>query len=108
VWSILTSLLAESMMRKAGCILGKTKEGRGKMKKIPQEFWDDMKWGREHRSELLDKYRNKWVAIVDKKVVSTGKDLSKVEEEARWKTDKKQIPTLFIDSGEHIYDQPIL
>ena len=49
-----------------------------------------MKWGREHRSELLDKYRNKWVAIVDKKVVSAGKDLIKVEEEARWKTDIKK------------------
>ena len=60
------------------------------MKKTAKEFWDAMKWGREHRSELLDKYRNKWVAIVDKKVVSAGKDLIKVEEEARWKTDIKK------------------
>ena len=77
-------------------------------KMILKEFWDDMKWGREHRSELLDKYVNQWVAIVDKKVISSGKDLSKVEEEARWRTHKKQIPILFIDSGEHIYDQTIL
>jgi len=83
-------------------------KGKGVMKKIPKEFWDDMRWGREHRSELLDKYTNQWVAIVDKKVISSGKDLSKVEEEAKWKTHKKQIPTLFIDSGEHIYGQSIL
>lgn len=77
------------------------------MKRIPKDFWADMKWGREHRTELLDKYINQWVAIVDKKVISAGKDLSKVEEEARWKTHRKQIPILFIDSGEHIYDQSI-
>ncbi len=78
------------------------------MEKIPKEFWDDMKWGREHRSELLDEYVNQWIAIVDKKVISAGKDLAKVKEEAKWKTHKKQIPTLFIDSGEHIYGQSIL
>jgi hypothetical protein len=78
------------------------------MENISKEFWDDMKWGREHKSELLDKYINQWVAIVDKKVISAGKDLAKVEEEAKWKTHKKQIPTLFVDSGEHIYGQFIL
>ena len=77
------------------------------MSKIPKEFWDDMKWGREHRSDLLDKYPDQWVAIVDKTVVVAGTYLSKVEEEARWKTQKNLIPTLFIDSGAHIYDQTI-
>lgn len=78
------------------------------MIKIPKEFWDDMKWGREHRSDLLHRYPDQWVAIVDKIVVAAGIDLSKVEEEVRWKTQKKLIPTLFIDSGAHIYDQTIL
>ncbi len=71
--------------------------------KIPKEFWDDMKWGREHKSEFIEKYPNQWVAIHKKKIISAGKNLSNVEEEARWKTHRKQIPTLFIDTGENIY-----
>ncbi len=50
------------------------------MIKIPKEFWDDMKWGREHRSDLLHRYPDQWVAIVDKIVVAAGMDLRKVEE----------------------------
>ena len=73
------------------------------MQKMPKEFCDDMKCGRDHRSEFLDKYPNQWVAIVNKKVVSHNSNLSKVEEIAKYKTHRKTIPTLFIDTGEHIY-----
>lgn len=78
------------------------------MIKIPKKFWDGMKWGREHRSDLQSKYPDQWVAIVGGVVVAAGIDLSKVEEEARWKTQKNLIPTLFIDSGAYIYDQTAL
>ena len=36
----------------------------------PQEFWDDMRWGEEYYLELQKQYKNKWVAIAGRKVVS--------------------------------------
>ena len=74
-----------------------------KMAKIPKEFWEDMRWGQAHKSELMGKYRGEWVAIVNKKVVASGKNLSKVKEEAKKITKKELFPALFVESGAHIY-----
>lgn len=73
------------------------------MNTISKEFWEDQQWGFKHHSELINKYKDMWVAILDKKVVSAGEDLEKVEEEAKKKTGKKQIPVLFVECGTHIY-----
>ncbi|HDS45257.1 MAG TPA: hypothetical protein ENN68_04065 [Methanomicrobia archaeon] len=75
-----------------------------------RKFLEDLEWKRKHHSELLEKYPDMWVAIVDKKVVSAGKDLGKVESEAEKKTgiERKKIPVSFVESGAHIYDQIIL
>ncbi len=73
------------------------------MEIMPKEFWEDQQWGFKHHSELINKYKDMWIAIVDKKVVSAGVDLGKVEEEARKKTGKKQIAVLFVECGSHIY-----
>lgn len=70
---------------------------------ISKEFWEDQQWGFQHHSDLLGRYKDMWVAIVNKKVVSAGEDLGKVEEEAKQKTGKKQIPVLFVECGAHIY-----
>ena len=67
--------------------------------KMPKRFWEDLKWAREHHGELLKNYKNQWIAVVNKKVVSAGNDLCKIEEEAKWKTNKKFIATMFIDGG---------
>lgn len=75
-----------------------------------EEFWKDLEWKRKHHTELLEKYPDMWVAIVNNKVVSAGKDLGDVEREAEKKTGKsrKEIAVSFVESGAHIYDQIIL
>jgi len=70
---------------------------------ISQEFWDDQQWGLNHHSDLISQYKDQWIAIVNKKVVSSGEDLGKVEEEAKRKTGKKEIPVFFVECGAHIY-----
>jgi hypothetical protein len=71
-------------------------------KDIPKEFWEDRKWADENHSELVKKYPNKWVAIVDKKVVAvsdgTGR-FGRFLEEAKRKTGRQYIPTIFVDAG---------
>jgi hypothetical protein len=75
-----------------------------KIKIEPKEFWRDMKWGEEHYSELVKKYRDQWVAIGDKKVVAAGKSLRNTEIEAERRTNKKKvlIPVIFVDGTPSI------
>ncbi|ODS41559.1 MAG: hypothetical protein A7315_01435 [Candidatus Altiarchaeales archaeon WOR_SM1_79] len=74
-----------------------------KVEPEPKEFWDDMKWGRTHYSELIKKYPDKWVAIINKKVVAVGESINDIKEEAKNKTGKMHIPVMFIECGDHIY-----
>ncbi|MEA3488274.1 MAG: DUF5678 domain-containing protein [Euryarchaeota archaeon] len=69
---------------------------------IPEGFWDDQEWGFRHHTKLLETYRDVWVAIVDKVVVAAGKDLGKVEKEAKKKTGRDPA-VMFVESGSHIY-----
>ncbi len=71
--------------------------------KISKEFWNDEKWTEKHYPELQKRFRNQWVAVANKKVISYSKNLAKVEEEARLKTGKKHISVTFVECGNHVY-----
>lgn len=68
-----------------------------------KEFWEDLRWGEKHHTELLPQYRDQWVAISNKEVVAAGENLAQVKQTARKKTGKEWVPVLFVDCGEHIY-----
>ena len=70
---------------------------------ISREMWEDAEWTRENYAELQRQYRDMVVAVVDKKVVSYGKDGIKVREEAMRRTGRKEVYTEFIESGVAIY-----
>ncbi len=69
-----------------------------------KEFWEDLKWGEASHTQLLNRYRDQWVAISNKEVVASGENLEKVEKEAKKKTGK-DVPVVFVECGEHIYVQ---
>ena len=68
------------------------------MKTEAEGFWEDMQWGEDNYSELVKKYPDQWVAIVNKKVVASGQSLRDIEIEAERETNKKNgiIPTIFV------------
>ncbi len=68
-----------------------------------KKFWNDLKWARTHHTQLLKKYKDMWVAIFNRKVVASGKNLEKVENEAKKKTGMLDIPVMFVECGAHIY-----
>ena len=70
---------------------------------IPQEFWEDVDWTRSHHTEFLKEYRGKWIVVVDKEIVAAGENLELVEVEAKKKTGRKYVFSMFVDGGEHIY-----
>ncbi|MCS4540932.1 MAG: DUF5678 domain-containing protein [Euryarchaeota archaeon] len=69
----------------------------------PKEFWEDKKWARENYCELQKQFRDKWVAIVGKKVVSYGENRGDVKKRAMELTGKKYIPLIYVESGAAIY-----
>jgi len=73
------------------------------MPKVSKEFWEDADWAKEHYGELQKRYKNMWVAIVGKKVVSYGKSLKEVEAKAEKLIIKKDIFTMYVESGAAIY-----
>lgn len=44
-----------------------------------------------------------WNAVADKKVVSAGENLERVETAAEKKTGRRDFPLLFIERGAHVY-----
>ena len=70
---------------------------------IPQRFWNDDRWAKEHYVELVERYPEKWVAVVNGEVVSVGDGPSDVREEARRKTGERHIAVMFIEGGLNLY-----
>ncbi|MDI6794339.1 MAG: DUF5678 domain-containing protein [bacterium] len=70
---------------------------------LSEEFWNDDKWVHENYQGLSEKFPNQWVAVADKKVVSAGENLERVETEAEKKTGKRDFPLLFIERGAYVY-----
>jgi len=71
--------------------------------KMPKRFWDDEEWALERMGKLQKKYKEKWVAIVDRRVVGVAEDPGIARKVAKEKTGKKHIPVIFIESGESLY-----
>jgi len=85
------------------------------VKSISQHYWDDLRWAREHSTELHRRYGDPaggivWLAIVDKEVVAAGPNLAEVERAAVKKSGKpaEEIPITFVESSAAIYDQVVL
>jgi phage gp37-like protein len=75
--------------------------------RVPAWYWEDVRWAGEHASELHDKYRNRWVAIVNKEVVAASRSLGQATRLAVKKTGRKaeDIFVEFVDSGLSVYGQ---
>ncbi len=71
----------------------------------PDEFWEVMKWGEKNYSDLMRKYPERWVAIVDKNIGGVGRSISEAEKEAYKKTgvEIKRIPVIFVGREAYIY-----
>ena len=70
---------------------------------MPKRFWEDDEWAHEHYTELQDKYVDKWVAICNKRVVAVADGPEDARKEAQKKTGVKEIPIIFVESGQNLY-----
>lgn len=72
------------------------------MLRLPKRFWEDKEWAFVHYSELVKKYPNMWIAVLNKKIIGASSDLGKVEE-VKATTGKNHIPVIFLEDGSHVY-----
>ena len=69
----------------------------------PKQYWEDEKWLNKNGTKLSQKYPNMWIAVVNKKVVSYGKNLSNIIEKAKKIAGHEHFPVDFIEKGAHVY-----
>ncbi|MBI4669585.1 MAG: hypothetical protein HY747_10475 [Elusimicrobia bacterium] len=68
---------------------------------IPTKEYD---WAFAHYPALTKKFPNEWIAFLAGRVLAHGKDPVRVLERAKKVTKvDREIPTLFIEKGIHIY-----
>lgn len=71
---------------------------------ISKSFWQDEKWAFDHYPELLKRYEDRWVAVVNRRVVAASKSSVKAEEQAKAKTGRQSpIAVVFVENGRHVY-----
>jgi hypothetical protein len=69
----------------------------------PKEFWDDEDWVYNNYNDLVRKYPDQWVAVVDKQVIASGRNGAKVRELTERKTGRKEFPVIFVEKGIRVY-----
>lgn len=75
----------------------------GKKISLSNQFWKDDKWAHKNYQILSKRYPNKWVAVLNRKVISFSESLAKVKKEAERIAKGKDFPILFIEKGAHVY-----
>ncbi|MBS3151138.1 hypothetical protein J4443_02040 [Candidatus Woesearchaeota archaeon] len=70
---------------------------------LPKRFWDDSKWAHQNFGELQQRYTNKWVAIVNKKVAGVVENGDIARRIAVKKIGVKEIPVVFVESGHNLH-----
>jgi hypothetical protein len=70
---------------------------------ISNEYWEDVEWAKKNYGELQRKFKNVWVAIAEKRIICYGKSLKEVESKAEALVGRKDVFTMYIESGAAIY-----
>ena len=71
---------------------------------IPKSYWQDQQWAFDHYAELVKRYEDRWVAVVNRQVVAASKSSVKAEDQARAKK-RRQLPiaVVYVETGRHVY-----
>ena len=69
-----------------------------------ERFWRDNQFYNDHYEELLEKYPEQWVVILDQKVVGTGPDLDALFK--RLKAEGVSLAQVLVEFLSH--DEPML
>ena len=70
----------------------------------PKSYWQDQDWAFEHYPALAKRYGNRWVAVVNRRVVAASKSSVRAQKQARAKTGRQlPIAVVYVETGRHVY-----
>ena len=71
---------------------------------IPKSYWWDEQWAFDHYPELVKRYEDRWVAVVNRRVAAASKSsVRAAEEQARAKTGRRlPIAVVYVETGGSI------
>jgi len=72
--------------------------------KHPKRFWQDEKWVNQHYGELVKKYPDMWVTVVNRKVIAAGESIEKIEKITKKNTGEEIFPVIFVEGAPAIYE----
>ena len=71
---------------------------------IPKSYWQDQRWAFAHYPDLVKRYRDRWVAVVNRRVVAASKSSVNAQKQARAKTGRQlPIAVVYVETGRHVY-----
>ena len=71
---------------------------------LPKSYWRDQRWALDHYADLVKRYKNRWVAVVDRRVVAASKSSVAVHKRAWAKTGQRlPVAVVYIEDGRHVY-----
>ena len=71
---------------------------------IPKNYWQDEQWAFDHYPELVKRYGDRWVAVVNRRVIAASKSSVKAEKQAQAKTGRQlPIAVVYVETGRHVY-----
>ncbi len=71
---------------------------------ISKNYWQDQDWAFEHYPTLVKRYGNRWVAVVNRRVVAASKSSVRAQKQARAKTGRQlPIAVVYVETGRHVY-----
>ena len=68
-----------------------------------KSFWEDDSWAHENYQILLKDYPNKWIAVMNKRVICASEDLKVVKTFLARKFKGKITPLIHIEDASHVY-----
>ncbi|MBI4597447.1 MAG: hypothetical protein HY737_03495 [Candidatus Omnitrophica bacterium] len=70
---------------------------------LPKSFWQDQRWAFDHYPQLVKRYGDRWVAVVNRRVVATSKSSVTAQKQAQAKTGRSPVAVIFLETGRHVY-----
>ena len=71
---------------------------------LPRSYWRDERWALDHYADLVKRYKNRWVAVANKRVVAAAKGTVAAHERA-WAKLGHRLPVavVYVEDGRHVY-----
>lgn len=70
---------------------------------IPKRYWEDREWISNNLPKISANHQDEWVAIYNKEVIASNKELGKTEDAAKKIVKDEPVVLIYIGSGHRVF-----